>query len=304
MRRVVALLLAFGSLFVAGASGRPGAAEAPRLLSRTGLYAGGRRRCLRGICRIRRSTPSGRTAREEPMGLSPGRARIDARDADAWVVPPGSKFWKEFSFGDGRWRPPDLEGDGDEMGLRHVSLNEEQTDAVLAPGRACRTTSRSPRGSGTRSRARRTAPTATRRALPASRVNALQLSTDRDRLRRTSSRSGRRWSRSGRSSAAPPPAGAEGAAGEPAEDPEREPSRPRPSRLLHVELRKLPPGGGNAGPSRLDFSHPASAIDEAGEPGFVTTVGRTGKWAIPGRRRAKRGGSSRAPRTGVPSSTG
>lgn len=41
--------------------------------------------------------------------------------------------------------------------------------------------------------------------------------------------------------------------------------------------------GGSLAPLGLDFGHSAAARNEASEPGWATTVGRRGKWALPGR---------------------
>jgi hypothetical protein len=285
MRSAVALLLGATSLVVAGASGRPGAVEAPRLLSQTELYAGHAPDVDPRNLPYSPQYPlwTDGAAKSRWVFLPPG-TRIDDRDVDAWVVPPGTKFWKEFSFGGRKvetrliWRA---------TAARWVFAtylwNGEQTDAVLAspdgvpgyyeiaPGRRhtipgvsdCRNCHEDERS-------------------PLLGFNALQLSTDRDPLA-----------------------------------PHAEPLKPGMATLRTLldrgllypprkELLENPPRIHSATPRGravlgyfasncgschrtmgslallgLDFFHLASARDEAAEPGFATTVGRTGKWGIP-----------------------
>ena len=65
--------------------------------------------------------------------LPPGGS-IDGRDEDAWVLPVGTKLWKEFSFNGRRvetrmlWKVAD-----DRWELATYAWNEDGTDATLAP---------------------------------------------------------------------------------------------------------------------------------------------------------------------------
>lgn len=108
--------------------------NAPRRLSETGLYAPD------GSIdpRNRPFTPqyplwTDGAAKARWVRL-PDHARVDVADLDAWRFPPGTVFWKEFSFhgrkvetrmtwtsGAGEWR------------FAAYAWNEEQTDAVLVP---------------------------------------------------------------------------------------------------------------------------------------------------------------------------
>jgi len=286
MRPAAALLLAASSLPFAGASAPVGPPKPPRYLTETGLYM---RVVTARDPRNLAYAPqyplwSDGSVKNRWVFLPPG-TRIDARDADAWVVPPGTKFWKEFSFGgrkvetrliwktaDGRWV------------FATYLWNEGQTEAVLvprdgvpdyveiAPGKRhsipgvedCRNCHEDERS-------------------PLLGFTPLQLSTDRDPLA-----------------------------------PHAEPLRPGMVTLTDLVERKLLdpprreyvtdppriPGGnprtrallgyfttncgschratGTLGALELDFTHAPGAADEAAEPGFATTVGRTGKWRLPG----------------------
>jgi len=286
MRPAVALLVAATSLLVAGAAGRPGTVGAPRLLSQTGLYAGH----APGVePRNLPFTPQyplwSDGAAKSRWVFIPAGARIDDRDVDAWVVPPGTKFWKEFAFGGrkvetrliwktaaGRWI------------FATYLWNDEQSDAVLAPPEGVPDYVEIGPGK------RHTIPGVSDcrnchedEHSPLLGFNTLQLSTDRDPLA-----------------------------------PHAEPIRPemvtlrtllergllRPVRKELLEspprIRSATPRGrallgyftSNCGSCHratgtlallgLDFSHPESVRDEAAEPGYATTVGRTGKWGIPG----------------------
>jgi hypothetical protein len=135
----LALLLAVACL--AGAARAEGAADAPAVavpekLSETGLYL---------------DTP---TARVDPWNLPfepqyplwtdgaaktrwiriPDGTTIDARNADVWKFPVGTKFWKEFAF-DGKKVETRMIWHAAEDQWIFVSYvwNDEQTEAFLAP---------------------------------------------------------------------------------------------------------------------------------------------------------------------------
>ena len=271
---------------MAGAAGRPGAVVAPRLLSQTGLYRGH----APGV--DPRNLPFAPQyplwsdgAAKSRWVFIPAGARIDDRDVDAWIVPTGAKFWKEFSFG-GRKVETRLiwKAAASRWIFATYLWNEEQSDAVLAPREGV------PDYLEIAPRKRHTIPGVSDctnchedERSPLLGFNALQLSTDRDPLA-----------------------------------PHAEPLSPEmvtlkillDRSLLHParkELLENPPKIRSATPRGrallgyftsncgschratgtlallgLDFSHPTTAPDEAAEPGFATTVGRTGKWGIPG----------------------
>ena len=142
-RRAIGGLLAAGVIVMHGPSkasndrsvqGTP--PVAPRLLSETGLYAGG------GTAMIdphnRPFSPqyplwSDGAHKRRWVYLPPG-ATIDAANIDAWEFPVGTKFWKEFVFDDRRvetrflWRARD-EG----WVFASYIWNDDQTEAQLAP---------------------------------------------------------------------------------------------------------------------------------------------------------------------------
>lgn len=107
----------------------------PERLSETGLYAEGQPGKIHP--QAMSFTPqyplwSDGTTKRRWLRLPPG-ASIDASDADAWKFPPGTRLWKEFSFGrpietrlierlaDGSWR------------FSTYVWNPEGTEATLAP---------------------------------------------------------------------------------------------------------------------------------------------------------------------------
>jgi len=109
----------------------------PRTLSETGLYVAGSTTVVRpGVLSFTPQYPlwSDGAAKRRWIWLPPGTA-IDARRADAWDFPPGTRLWKEFSVGrrvetrlierldNGPWR------------FATYVWNADGTDAVLAPAR-------------------------------------------------------------------------------------------------------------------------------------------------------------------------
>jgi len=142
-RLILTAALATGAVVIAAATAmRSGEAAAqpmvaqpaPKHLSDTGLYVAGSVREVRPENRpFSPQYPlwSDGATKRRWIYLPPGTA-IDAARPDAWVFPPGTKLWKEFSHGrpietryierlaDGTWR------------FAAYVWNEEGTDAVLA----------------------------------------------------------------------------------------------------------------------------------------------------------------------------
>jgi hypothetical protein len=112
-----------------------GATPVPGRLSETGLYLPG----TQNIDPRNRSfapqyplwTDGARKSRW--LQLPPG-GRIDARNADGWVFPVGTRIWKEFAFGGRKvetrllWR-----SSADAWSYASYVWNEAQTEATLAP---------------------------------------------------------------------------------------------------------------------------------------------------------------------------
>jgi cytochrome c553 len=109
---------------------------APRLLSETGLYAGGGTRVV--DTRNRAFAPqyplwSDGAAKRRWIQLPPGTT-IDIGDVERWNFPAGTRFWKEFEF-DGHkvetrflWKVSE-----DRWLFASYAWNNEQTDATLVP---------------------------------------------------------------------------------------------------------------------------------------------------------------------------
>jgi cytochrome c553 len=109
---------------------------APRLLSETGLYAGGGTRVV--DTRNRAFAPqyplwSDGAGKRRWVRL-PAGATIDVSNIDRWDFPVGTRFWKEFAF-DGHkvetrflWKVSDTK-----WVFASYAWNQEQTDATLVP---------------------------------------------------------------------------------------------------------------------------------------------------------------------------
>lgn len=121
-------------LLLAGAPARPaGPAPLPQRLSDAGL----------ATADVLAFTPrhalwTDGAAKRRWLSIPPG-AQIDARDADRWQFPPGTRLWKEFAF-DGRpveTRYIERAGDG---GWRFATYlwDDEGKEAWLAPERGVR----------------------------------------------------------------------------------------------------------------------------------------------------------------------
>ena len=116
-------------------SGTP-APVAPRLLSQTGLYAGGGTRVI--DTRNRAFAPqyplwSDGAGKRRWVRL-PAGTTIDVSDADRWSFPVGTRFWKEFAF-DGHkvetrflWKVSEAK-----WVFASYAWNAEQTEATLVP---------------------------------------------------------------------------------------------------------------------------------------------------------------------------
>jgi hypothetical protein len=79
----------------------PGPSQLPRLLSETGLYVRGSTSEVRPEHLFfvpQYPLWSDGATKRRFVSLPPG-SRIDASHADAWEFPPGTRFWKEFTFG-------------------------------------------------------------------------------------------------------------------------------------------------------------------------------------------------------------
>lgn len=130
---------------VPATSGAPPAAEAtaapPALLSETGLYADVVNRRIAGSnLPFEPQYPLWTDGATKSRWIHiPEGAAIDAREAERWRFPVGTKIWKEFAFG-GRivetrflWRATPRQ-----WVFATYVWNEEQTDAVLAPSAGIR----------------------------------------------------------------------------------------------------------------------------------------------------------------------
>ncbi len=283
---IVAFAVTAGRGGVARASERP-AVEAPARLSETGLYADPAALTLDPANRpFSPQYPlwSDGAQKRRWVYLPPGAA-IDAANADSWVFPTGTKFWKEFSFGGRKVETRLLWKVGDEDWVFATYLwNENQTDAERAPERGVR--NHADIGSGSR----HTIPGVLDcRACHDSRrteilgFSALQLSTDRD---------------PGAPHAEPLEPGMvtlktlveEGRLTPSREDLVRNPPRiaadsPRTRSVLGYFTTNC--GACHNGESTLEslgllLKHPAAAVPESAAPGIATTVGQEGRWEIPG----------------------
>jgi mono/diheme cytochrome c family protein len=286
MRPAGALLLGGLSFLAAGASAPAGPPKPPRLLSQTGLYRGPAREVDPRHLAYSPQYPLWTDgAAKSRWVFLPAGARIDVRDVDSWVVPPGAKFWKEFGFAGKKvetrfiWRATSKS-----WVFATYLWNDEQTDAELAPADGVAGYVEIAPGK------RHTIPGVSDctnchedERSPLLGFNALQLSTDRDplaphaepltpgmvTLRTLLDRGLLRPARK-----------------ELLESPPRiRSATPRARALLGyftANCGSCHRATGSLAPLGLDFSHPESARDEAAEPGFATTVARTGKWEVPG----------------------
>ncbi len=282
-----------------GAGRGPGAAagrELPARLSGTGLFQDGDpSRITPALLSFSPQYPlwSDGAAKARWVFIPPGR-RIDARDTDAWGFPVGTKFWKEFSFQGRRvetrflWR-----ASASTWVFASYAWREDQSDAdlvpeagkpgaaELAPGkwhdipgvadcRACHVNG----------------------GPPVLGFNALQLSPDRD-----PNAPHAELLRPGMANLAT--LDAKGLLDPPRPDLVARPPRiPAKKPLTRAALGYFTTncgtchrtsGEGTAlGAVDLAFNHRAAAKSEVEEPGWVTTVDRVAKYALPGQAGATR----------------
>ncbi|HQR44696.1 MAG TPA: hypothetical protein PLB02_00760 [Thermoanaerobaculia bacterium] len=286
MRAAAALLLGGLGLLLAGASAPRGEPGPPRLLSQTGLYGKG---ALQVDPRHLAYSPqyplwSDGAGKSRWISLPPG-GRIDASNDDRWAFPVGTKLWKEFDFAGRKVETRMIwKASAKRWVFATYLWNEAQTDAEvapeagvpgyveIAPGKRhsipgvsdCRNCHEDER-------------------TPVLGFNPLQLSPDRDPLAphaeplKPGMVTLRELVGLGLLSPARP---------EYVTSPPRIPSEnPRARALLGyftANCGSCHRADGTLGSLGLDFRHSAAARGEAEEPGFATTVGRTGKWALPG----------------------
>jgi hypothetical protein len=134
-------VLAFTATLLAVVTSYGAAAAAPKgpwppaLLSQTGLFSGTPQTPAGGVRRYSPQYPlwsDGATKRR--WIRLPHGAVIDATDAEAWVFPPGTRFWKEFSWAGKKVETRYLEKIGPARWLYATyAWNDAQTDATLVP---------------------------------------------------------------------------------------------------------------------------------------------------------------------------
>jgi hypothetical protein len=283
LRFAVTALLLSGAMSLSSAErlgGRP-----PERLSETGLYSGRAGEVSPRNLAYAPQYPlwSDGAKKSRWIYLPPG-SRIDAKETDAWAFPVGTKFWKEFAFGERRVETRLLFRATRVRWVFATYLwNEEQSDAILAPEegvpeyreivpgkrhsipgvRDCRNCHEDER-------------------MPVLGFNALQLSTDRDPLA---------------PNAEPLKPGmvtlenlvTRGLLRPVRRDLLEDPPRIRSSNpRTRAVLGYLSANCGNCHSAKgalallgLDLRHRSAAMDETTEPGLATTVGRSGRWRIP-----------------------
>jgi mono/diheme cytochrome c family protein len=293
VNRAVATLVALAGLLLVGVPGpsdaTPSAGETarrpPARLSETGLYLGHAPEVDPHNLAYSPQYPlwSDGAGKSRWVYLPPG-SRIDAKNADAWVFPVGTKFWKEFAFG-GRKVETRLiwKAAAGSWVFATYLWNDDPSDAVLAPAdgvpdyyqiapgkrhtipgvRDCRDCHEDER-------------------TPLLGFNALQLSTDRDPLAPHAEplRPGMITLATLVERGLLSPARREFLT-----HPPRIPGDPHARAVLGyftTNCGSCHRAAGSLGFLGLDFADAPKAADEASEPGFATTVGRTGKWGIPG----------------------
>jgi hypothetical protein len=137
-RRLAAVAWLLAACALAGAAAAAPAAPLPGTLRDTAcVWARPAANRRPASSPSRRSTRCGPTAPDKRRWLQiPAGTFIDASRPDAWVFPPGTRLWKEFSHG-GRpveTRYIERTADGSWRFASYV-WNEAGTDAVLAPAR-------------------------------------------------------------------------------------------------------------------------------------------------------------------------
>lgn len=133
--------MGFGLPGFAGMPAQEPEAPLPGHLAGTGLFEPGSLDAVRaGILGFTPQYPlwSDGAAKRRWLALPRGTA-IDARDPDAWVFPPGTRLWKEFSLGGRRIETRYIERTArGEWRFATYVWNADGTDALLAPPRGIR----------------------------------------------------------------------------------------------------------------------------------------------------------------------
>lgn len=130
----VALLLPFLLLYSFVAAG-PGRRTPPPVLSETGLYSdiSAKSVAQSNLMYSPQYPLWSDGAKKKRWVYIPPRRTIDANHLDDWVFPIGTKFWKEFSFGN-RVETRYLEKSGDRTWIfATYAWKEDGSDAVLVP---------------------------------------------------------------------------------------------------------------------------------------------------------------------------
>lgn len=113
--------------------------DLPHFLSETGLYRKGTLEVAADKIAYAPQYPlwSDAAYKRRWLYLPPGTA-VDAANPDAWVFPPGARFWKEFGYAEPvETRMIERLADGSWRYSAYV-WNEARTDALLAPDRGYR----------------------------------------------------------------------------------------------------------------------------------------------------------------------
>jgi hypothetical protein len=285
MRAAGAVLLGGLGLLLAGAS-VPAGVKPPRLLSETGLYRGRRLEVDPRHLAYSPQYPLWSDGAAKSRWLSlPAGTRIDAKDGDHWSFPVGTKFWKEFDFAGRKVETRMILRATPKRWVFATYLwNESQTDAEVAPEAGV------PGYVEIAAGKRHSIPGVTDcrnchedERTPILGFNALQLSPDRDPLAPHAEplKPGMVTLTDlvGRGLLSP-------AREEYVTSPPRIPGEnPRARALLGyftANCGSCHRADGTLAALGLDFRHSAAAHRESEEPGFATTVSRTGKWALPG----------------------
>lgn len=297
---LLALLLGAGAVQVGGPGAAPGAVTAPgrggagpqlpARLTQTGLYqAGDLSRIAPALQSFSPQYPLWSDgATKTRWILIPRGQKIDARDTDAWAFPVGTKLWKEFTF-QGRkvetrfiWHP-----NASTWVFASYAWREDQSDADLVPEAGKPAAAELAPGkwhdipSVTDCRACHV-----NGGPPVLGFTALQLSTDRD---------------PNAPHAEPLQPGmltlasldAKGLLAPPRPDLVASPPRiPADKPLTRAALgyfttncgtcHRATAQGSTLGAVDLAFNHLAAAASPRDEPGWATTVGRVGKYTLPG----------------------
>jgi mono/diheme cytochrome c family protein len=290
MRRTIPLFLVAAGVLLASADWSPrravlvalATAQAPRLLSETGLYTDSPSVVNPNNRAYSPQYPLWSDgAGKDRWILLPAGAPIDATRMDRWAFPEGTKFWKEFAFGGRKvetrfiWRAT-----AQDWVFATYLWDDDQKDAALAPREGV--ASYLEIAPGKRHGIPSVADCLTCHERGVLGFSALQLSTDRDPL-------------------APHAEPLKPGMVTLATLVEEGLIKPAPSHLVETPPRiasdnphtravlgylmsncgSCHAADGALGQLGLDFLHSPAAGDQAGEPGFASSVGRAGRWNIP-----------------------